>query len=328
MATPSDPTFEDVRAAADRIAPHVHRTPVLHSRLLDELIGRRVHLKAEHLQRCGAFKARGATNAVLALPEDAARRGVAAHSSGNHAAALAYAAGVRGVPCHVVMPTTTPAVKQEATRAYGAEVVLCEPTLEARESVLADVLRRTGATEVHPFDDPQVIAGQGTAALELLADHPEIGLVVAPVSGGGLMAGTAIAAHGADSSVRLLGVEPANAADAERSLAAGRRLPDGNVDSIADGLLAVLSDRTFDLLAAHEVSVFSVTEEQIVDAMAFLFTRLKQVVEPSGATALAGLLLAAQRGEDLPDDVGVILSGGNVDLDRLPFTLRPAGGAS
>ena len=313
------PGIEDVCAAAARVADHAHRTPVLRSRAIDDLAGCRVHLKAEHLQRAGAFKFRGAVNAVFSLDDATAARGVAAHSSGNHAAALALAARTRGIPCHVVMPSDAPRAKREATAGYGAEIVLCEPTLEARATTLAEVLARTGATEVHPYDHPDVIAGQGTATLELLEEVPAVGAVVAPVSGGGLLSGTAIAAHGVDPGIAVFGAEPAAVDDAARSLAAGRRIPDGNGTSIADGLLAVLSDRTFTILHDHDVRVVTVTEDEIVDAMALLFTRLKQVVEPSGATALAGLLALDRDGTALPSDVGVVLSGGNVDLDRLPF---------
>ncbi len=313
------PDIDDVQAAARRIAGHVHRTPVFTSHTVDELVGCRVHFKGEHLQRAGAFKVRGATNAVQALDADVAARGVAAHSSGNHAAALALAARTRGIPCHVVMPSDAPLVKQRATAGYGAEIVLCEPTLEAREEVLAEVLGRTGATEIHPYDHPHVIAGQGTAALELLADVPAIALVVAPVSGGGLLSGTAIAAHGTDPSIAVWGAEPSAVDDASRSLRSGVRVSDGNTTSIADGLLATLSDRTFAILRDHGVEVVTVTEVEIVEAMALVFTRLKQVAEPSAATALAGLLALGASGASLPDDVGVILSGGNVDLDRLPF---------
>ncbi len=318
------PTLDDVRRATERVSPRVHRTPVLTSRSVDQLAGGRVHFKSEHLQRTGSFKFRGATNAVLALDDAAAGRGVAAHSSGNHAAALALAARDRGVPCHVVMPEDAPRAKREATAAYGASIVLCEPTLAARSETLAEVLDRTGATEIHPYDRPEVIAGQATATLELLEEVPAIGAVIAPVSGGGLLSGTAIAAKGVDRGIAVIGAEPAAVDDAARSLAAGRRIPDGNGTSIADGLLAVLSDRTFTILRDHDVRVVTVTEDEIVDAMALLFARLKQVVEPSGATALAGLLALVRAGVPLPSDVGVILSGGNVDLDRLPFGAEPS----
>ncbi len=314
--------FDEVRAAAERIASVVTTTPVMTSALIDEMAGRRVHFKCEHLQRGGSFKFRGASNAVLALDDTAAARGVAAHSSGNHAAALALAARARRIPCHVVMPSDAPRAKRQATLDYGAAVTLCEPTLEARAATLAEVVARTGATEIHPYDHPHVIAGQGTAALELLAQVPGLGAVIAPVSGGGLLSGTAIAAHGVAADIAIYGAEPANVDDAYRSLAAGVRTGEGNGTSIADGLLAVLSDRTFAILQAHDVEVVTVTEEQIVDAMALLFTRLKQVVEPSGATALAGLLALARAGVALPEQVGVILSGGNVDLAALPFTME------
>jgi threonine dehydratase/serine racemase len=312
--------FDEVCAAAKRIAPVVRTTPVMTSTLIDGLAGSRVHFKCEHLQRSGSFKFRGASNAVLALDEATAARGVAAHSSGNHAAALALAARSRGIPCHVVMPSDAPEAKRRATLAYGAEVVPCEPTLEARAATLADVLRRTGATEIHPYDHPHVIAGQGTATLELLDQVPGLGAVVAPVSGGGLLSGTSIAAHGLVSGLAIYGAEPAAVDDAARSLAAGVRTTEGNGTSIADGLLAVLSDRTFAILRAHAVEVVTVSEAEIVDAMALLFTRLKQVVEPSGATALAGVLALGRAGVAFPNGVGAILSGGNVDLTTLPFT--------
>lgn len=329
-STIQTPTIDDVRAAARRIAPYVRRTPVMTSSSLDAWVGARVHFKCEHLQRAGAFKYRGATNAVQRLDAAAAARGVAAHSSGNHAAALALAAATRRIPCHVVMPSNAPAVKQEATRAYGATVVLCEPTLEARETTLAEVIERTGAVEIHPYDHPDVMAGQGTATLELLDEVPTIRAVVAPVSGGGLLSGTAIAAHGVDPAIRVFGAEPAQVDDAHRSLAAGRLVTGHNTTSIADGLLAVLSERTFSVLRSHEVEVVTVTEDEIITAMAMLFERLKQVVEPSAAVALAGAAtlgrqgawrsLAGAGGE--PFDIGVVLSGGNVDLARLPFGAR------
>lgn len=291
---------------------------------IDELVGAQIHFKCEHLQRVGAFKFRGATNAVLQLDADAAARGVAAHSSGNHAAALALAARTRGIPCHIVMPVGAPRVKLDATRAYGATVVLCEPTLAARADTLAGVLERTGAVEIHPYDHPHVIAGQGTAALELLDDVPGLRSVVAPVSGGGLLSGTAIAAHGVDPTIAVFGAEPVAVDDARRSIEAGRLVAEHNTTSIADGLLAVLSESTLRVLSEHAVRVATVTETEIVDAMALVFERLKQVVEPSAAVALAGVAALVRSGL-LPDgDVGVVLSGGNVDLSHLPFAARSA----
>lgn len=314
--TSGAPTFDDVRAAAARIAPHVPPTPVLRSAAVDAWVGARVHLKAEHLHVTGAFKLRGATNAVLLLDDAEAARGVAAHSSGNHSTALAVAAARRGIPCTVVMPEGAPDTKRNATEAAGARVVTCAPTMAARAARLAEVLVETGAVEVHPFDDPRVIAGQGTATLELLHEVPAIRLVIAPVSGGGLLSGTAIAAHGIDPAIVVWGAEPAGADDAFRSLAAGHLVLDGPNETIADGLVAQLSRRTLAILQAHGVAVVTVTEEQIVEAMRVLARDAKQVVEPSGAVALAGLAQLAADGTDLPSDVGVLVSGGNVGLER------------
>jgi threonine dehydratase len=310
------PTFANVQAAAARIARFVPPTPVLRSAAVDEWVGTRVHLKAEHLHATGAFKLRGATNAVLLLDDDTAARGVAAHSSGNHAAALAVAAARRGIPCTVVMPEGTPATKRRATEAAGARVVMCEPTMQARADTVAQVLVDTGAVEIHPFNDLGVMAGQGTATLELLEAVPAIGMVVAPVSGGGLLSGTAVAAKGIDPGCVVWGAAPAGADDAFRSLAAGHLVLDGPSLTIADGLVAQLSDRTLAILQAHAVRVVTVTEEEIVDGMRVLATGAKQVVEPSGAVALAGLARLVRDGAEVPADVGVIVSGGNVDLDR------------
>jgi threonine dehydratase len=316
VTAPVAPTFAEVRAAAARIAGFVPPTPVLRSAAVDEWVGTRVHLKAEHLHATGAFKLRGATNAVLLLDDASAARGVAAHSSGNHAAALAVAAARRGIPCTVVMPEGTPATKRRATEAAGARVIMCEPTMQARADTVAQVLVETGAVEIHPFNDLGVMAGQGSAALELLDAVPEIRMVVAPVSGGGLLSGTAVAAHGVDPGIAVWGAEPAGADDAFRSLAAGHLVLDGPNDTIADGLVAQLSERTLAILQHHEVRVVTVTEEQIVEGMRMLATGAKQVVEPSGAVALAGLARLAGDGTEVPADVGVIVSGGNVDLDR------------
>lgn len=310
------PSIDDVRAAATRIAGQVPPTPVLRSAAVDDWVGTRVHLKAEHLHATGAFKLRGATNAVLLLDDEEAPRGVAAHSSGNHAAALAVAAARRGIPCTVVMPEGASATKRAAAEAAGAEVVTCAPTLAAREERLAEVLAETGAVEVHPFNDLGVIAGQGTATLELLESVPSIQLVVAPVSGGGLLSGTAIAAHAINPDIAIWGAEPAGADDAHRSLLAGHLVLDGPNESLADGLLAQLSERTFAILQSHDVQVVTITEGQIVEAMRVLARQAKQLVEPSGAVALAGLVQLAARGTPLPEDVGVLVSGGNVDLER------------
>jgi threonine dehydratase len=310
------PSFVEVKAAATHIDALVHHTPVLTSGTLDELAGASLFFKCEHLQRAGAFKFRGATNAVRSLDDDEAARGVAAHSSGNHAAALALAARERGIPAHVVMPTTAPAVKRAAVEAYGAHVIWCEPTMASRQSTLAEVVRQTGATEIHPFDNAAVIAGAGTAALELLDEIDGLDLIVAPVGGGGLLSGTAIATRAFSPTTRVIGGEPASVDDAYRSMRSGTREDNGEATSIADGLLTALSDRTFAIIRANVDEIVPVAEQQIVDAMRLIYERLKQVVEPSAAVALAAVLaLPVPR----PSRIGIILSGGNVDLDRLPF---------
>jgi threonine dehydratase len=281
-----------------------------------------VHLKAEHLQRVGAFKARGATNAVASLDPDAAAKGVAAHSSGNHAAALALAAREQGLPCWIVMPRNAPRSKVSATRDFGADVVFCEPTLVARETALAEVVARTGATEIHPYDDVRVIAGAGTAALELWEDvgaidagHLDAGsldAVVVPVGGGGLLSGTAVTLAALAPGTEVWAAEPAGADDAARSLAEGRLVPQTAPDTSADGLLTSLAPRTFRALRELCAGVVTVSEDGIVDAMRLLWTRSKQVVEPSGAVAVAALADGRFAGRR----VGVMVTGGNVDLER------------
>ena len=309
------PSFDDVLAAAERVTPHVHRTPVITSHLLDEWAGATVFLKAENLQRVGAFKMRGATNAVLRLSADAAAKGVAAHSSGNHAQALALAARIRGVPAHIVMPMNAPAVKKAAVAGYGARIVECEPTQAAREAAVADVVRETGAVEVHPYDNDDIIAGAGTAALELVRQVPDLDAVVAPVGGGGLLSGTSLAVHGIAAGVRVIGAEPAGADDAARSLAAGRRLPQTNPRTIADGLRTGLSDRTFSIISDHAEQIVTVEEDEIVAAMGITWTRTKLIVEPSSAVAIA----AVRKLHPAAGRIGVIVSGGNVELAALPF---------
>jgi threonine dehydratase len=304
------PTFDSVRAAAMRIEPFVHRTPVLTSRLLDEWLDAHAFLKCEHLQRVGAFKYRGATNAVQSLAPDAAPRGVAAHSSGNHGAALALAARTRGIAAHIVVAHTASRTKLAAIESYGAHVVLCEPTLAAREAGVAQVIADTGAVEIHPFDNDDVIAGAGTAALELCAQVDGLDVVVAPVGGGGLISGTALAAHGIAPTVRVIGAEPAAADDAARSLATGHLVAANPPATIADGLLTGLAPRTFAVISEHVETIVTVSEAEIVEAMHFVWERTKQLIEPSAAVAVA-----AVRTHDLSGArVGIILSGGNTDL--------------
>ncbi|MFO1076409.1 MAG: threonine/serine dehydratase [Planctomycetota bacterium] len=301
----------DVRAAAARIRGLVHRTPVLTSATLDREVGASVWCKCENLQKVGAFKARGACNAVMALSAEAAARGVVTHSSGNHGAALAYAAASRGIPCAVVMPDSAPAVKVEAVRGYGAEVRFCKAA--DRERVCGELQRERGMELVHPFENPLVIAGQGTAAVELLEDVPELDVVVTPVGGGGLCAGTAVAVAALRPSCAVWGAEPLAVDDAARSMATGVRQPrvDG-AKSWADGLMTGLGAPNFELLRARGVRVVTVGEEAIVDACRWFLTRMKIVVEPSGAVALAALRAAA--GELAGRRVGLVLSGGNTDF--------------
>ena len=311
-------TVADVRAAAARIEPFVHHTPVLTSARLDEWLGTTAFLKCEHLQRVGAFKYRGATNAVQRLDDDRARAGVAAHSSGNHAAALARAAAARGIPAYVVMPDSVRAVKKAAVAAYGAEITSCENTPEARAATLAEVIARTGAIEIHPFDNDDVIAGAGTAALELCAEVPDLDVVVAPVGGGGLLSGTCLAAHAARVELRVVGAEPVLADDAARSVTTGVRQPPLPPTTIADGLLTGLSARTFGIIRAHVEEIVTVDEVEIVDAMQVVWQSTKQVIEPSAAVAVAAVRTRAYANAR----VGIIVSGGNVDLDPMFATLR------
>ncbi len=310
-------TIADIRAAAERIAPHVHRTPVLTSSAIDAVAGCRLLFKCENLQKVGAFKMRGAANAVFSLGDAVAARGVATQSSGNHAQALALAARLRGIPAHIVMPTSAPAVKRAAVAGYGAAIYDCEPTLASRESTLADVVARTGAEFIHPYNDERVMAGQGTAALELLTDHPDLDLVMAPVGGGGLLSGTAIATRALAPAAQVVAAEPAGADDAARSLAAGRIIPSENPRTVCDGLLTSLGELTFAVIREHVSAIWTVDDPAVIAAMRLVWERMKIIIEPSSAVCLAAVL-------ERPDTVrgrrvGIILSGGNVDLDRLPW---------
>jgi threonine dehydratase len=311
------PDLAAIRAAQARIAPYVHRTPVLSCRSLDAEVRARLFFKCENLQKVGAFKARGATNAVFSLPDAEARRGVVTHSSGNHGAALSYAARERGIPAWVVMPENAPKVKQENVRRFGATIRFCAANVTAREAACAAVQAESGATLVHPFDDARVIAGQGTAALELLDAVPDLDVVIAPVGGGGLLSGTSIAVRSLRPDARVYGAEPANADDAARSFLSGRVEPLPATTTIADGLRTTLSVRTLAALRANVAAIGTASEDAIVEAMRMTWERMKIVIEPSSAVPLACLLegslaVAGAR-------VGVIVSGGNVDLDRLPW---------
>lgn len=311
------PTLADIHAAAERIRPYAHRTPVLTCQSLDEQVGARVFLKCENFQKVGAFKFRGACNAVYSLTEAQAAHGVATHSSGNHAQALALAARLRGIPAYIVMPSNAPQVKKDAVAGYGGRITFCEPTLAARESTLARIVEETGAEVVHPYNDERVIAGQGTAALELLADVPDLDVVITPVGGGGLLSGTSLTVKGVAPRVRVIAGEPENADDAYRSLQAGRILPSENPRTLADGLLTSLGALTFPIIRENVEQIVTVSEAGIVAAMKFVWERAKIVIEPSSAVAVGVLW---ERKIDLTGlKVGVILSGGNVDLGKLPW---------
>lgn len=311
------PTRDEIEAAHERLVGKAHRTPVLQSRYFDERVGAKLFLKCENFQKVGAFKFRGAMNAVLSLADEERRRGVVTHSSGNHGQALALAGGLAGVHVTVVSPRTAPPVKLDAMRGYGARVVLCEPTLAAREAAAARVIEESGAVLVHPYNDLRIIAGQATVAKELLEDVPDLDLLLAPVGGGGLLAGTALAAAYFSPSARVMGAEPAGADDAARSLAAGEILPSVAPRTIADGLLGSLGDLTFPVIRRLVERIATVDDEEIVSAMRLVWERMKIVVEPSAAVPVAALLAG---GLDVAGRrVGVILSGGNVDLTRLPW---------
>jgi threonine dehydratase len=316
---PGRPTIDDVRRAHQRIRPYVHRTPVLTSRSLDAMVSASLAFKCDNFQKCGAFKIRGATNAVFSLTEEEAARGVVTHSSGNHAAALSLAGSWRGIRVYVVMPRDAPTIKQAAVRSYGGQITFCEPTLAARETTAERIIAETGATLVHPYDDDRIIAGQGTAALELLEDRPHLDVILAPVGGGGLLSGTLIAAKALKPGIRVIGVEPARVDDASRSLRSGRIEPNERIDTIADGLRTTLGHRTLPIIRELVDDIVLVDEAAIAAALRVVLERMKIVIEPSSAVPLAALLsgrldLAGQR-------VGIHIGGGNVDLDKLPAIL-------
>ena len=310
-------TLDDIRAAAARIAPHVRRTPVLRCMPLEAELGAQIFCKCENFQEMGAFKIRGATNAVLSLADEAAAKGVATHSSGNHGAALALAAKRRGIPACVVMPENASAFKKQAVAGYGAKIIYCAPTMQARETVLANYMAETGAALVHPYNDPVVMAGQGTAALELHEDVPGLDVVLAPVGGGGLLSGTGVATRGLRPACKIIGVEPLGADDAWRSLRSGHIEPVTHPDTVADGLRATIGTLTFAVISETADDIVRVSDAAIIAAMRFAWERMKIVIEPSAAVVLAALRdgMLEVKGRR----VGAILSGGNVDLDHLPW---------
>ncbi len=313
----SEPTIKEIREAAERIRPFAHRTAVLSCETLNKLSGAEIFFKCENFQKCGAFKIRGATNAIFSLSDEEAERGIATHSSGNHAAAVALAAQWRGVKAYVVMPENAPDVKRVAVAGYGAQIIPCKPTLQAREERLAEVVERTGATFIHPYNDHRVIAGQGTCALELCEEVEGLDVVMAPVSGGGLISGTAIAVSAVLPGGKVIGAEPEMADDAYQSLRAGKIIPIKNPDTIADGLRMMLGELTFPIIRKYVEKIVTVSEEAIIEAMRLIWERMKIIVEPSAAVPLGALL--SKRKEIAGKRIGIILSGGNVDLTKLPW---------
>jgi threonine dehydratase len=311
------PLYSDIQRAHLRIAGHIHHTPIHTSSGIDEIVGARVYFKCENFQKAGAFKYRGATHAVLSLTDEEAAKGVATHSSGNHAAALALAARKRGIKCHVVMPKTAPAPKVEAVRSYGGEITFCEPNLKSREETLNAIVATTGAIIIHPYDNFNVICGQGTAAKEFLEEIPALEVLLAPVGGGGLLSGSALSAKAINPRITVIGCEPARADDAYRSFKSGEIQPSVNPVTIADGLLTSLSERTFTLIRKYVDDIYTVDEASIIFAMRLVWQRMKIIIEPSSAVAVAVLLENKRFFEG--KHVGIILSGGNADLSNLPF---------
>lgn len=311
------PTFDDVIVARERITPFIHQTPVLTSTFMNELTGAELFFKCENFQKAGAFKVRGASNAVFGLSDEMAAKGVATHSSGNHALSLSYAAGRRGIPCNVVMPRTAPQAKKDAVIGYGGIITECEPSTTSREAVFAEVQAATGADFVHPYNDPRVIAGQATCSLELLEQTGGLDAVVAPIGGGGMISGTCLAMSNVAPDTKIYAAEPKNADDAYRSFKAGHIIADDAPDTIADGLKVPLKDLTWHFVSNHVSDILIATEEEIVDAMKLIWKRMKIVMEPSSAVPLATII----KNKDLfaGKRVGVIITGGNVDLDKLPW---------
>lgn len=314
------PTYDDMVAAHERVKPHVHRTPVLTSSFLNQLSGAELFFKCENFQKAGAFKVRGACNAVFGLSEEMAKNGVATHSSGNHALSLSYAAGRRGIPCHVVMPRTAPQAKKDAVIGYGGVITECEPSTSSREAVFAEVQAETGAEFVHPYNDHRVIAGQGTCSRELHDQVHDLDAVVAPIGGGGMVSGTCLTLSRIAPKTKIYAAEPLNADDAARSFRAGHIIADDAPDTIADGLKVPLKDLTWHFVSNHVTDILTATEDEIVDAMKLIWKRMKIVMEPSSAVPLATIL--KNRDVFAGKRVGVIITGGNVDLDNLPWMNR------
>jgi threonine dehydratase len=311
------PEYSDIEHAHQTIRNYAHRTPVLTSSGIDKIVGASLFFKCENFQKVGAFKFRGACNAVFSLSQEEMEMGVATHSSGNHAAALALAAKMRGIPAHIVMPETSPEIKKKAVAGYGAQITFCKPTLQSRENTLAKVVKETGAIEIHPYNNFYVIAGQGTAARELIEDAGEFDIILAPVGGGGLLSGTAISAKQLLPDCKVIAAEPAGADDAFRSFHSKSLVPSVNPKTIADGLLTSLGERNFKIILEKVDDVVTVSEEKIVEAMRLIWERMKIIIEPSSAVPLAAILEG--KVDVKKKKAGIILSGGNLDLGKLPF---------
>ena len=312
--------LDSIRAAHERICAHIHRTPVLTSTRLDEASGASLFFKCENFQKIGAFKARGATNAVFSLDDVSARRGVATHSSGNHGTALARAAKLRGIAAHIVMPSNSAKVKVRAVESYGARIIFCEPTQEAREAACAEVIAKTGATLIHSFENEDVMAGQGTAAVELLEDISDLDLVMCPIGGGGLLCGTVVAAKSMRPKTKVIAVEPANADDAAQSFRAGRLIRPEKKFTIADGLRTNVGTPNFKIIQRYVDDIVTVSEEAIIVAMRAIWETMKIIIEPSAAVPYAAIVEGSASKIDIGGKrVGIILTGGNVDLDALPW---------
>jgi len=311
------PTLSDIRSAHKQIKPFIHRTPVLTSSQLDRIFGCELFFKCENFQKVGAFKFRGATNAVLSLTDDEKSKGVVTHSSGNHAAALSLAASMNGVKPYIVMPESAPVVKKNAVAGYGAEITFCKPTLQAREETTRIIMEKTGATLVHPYDNFNVICGQGTAVVELLEEAGDLEIIVAPIGGGGLMSGTSTSVKGINDKIKVVGAEPVNANDAWKSFSTGILTPSVNPLTIADGLLTSLSELTFTIIRKNVDDIFTVSEDSIIECMLLVWERMKIIIEPSSATVLAAV--KENPGYFKDKKTGLIISGGNVDFRKLPF---------
>lgn len=313
----STPSKNDIIKAADRLSPHIHRTPIHTSKAINKILGTELFFKCENFQKVGAFKYRGATNAVIQLSKKDLQYGVATHSSGNHAQALALAAKISNTKAYIVMPSNAPESKIEAVKGYGAKIIECEPTLEARESTLNQVIKKTNAHFIHPYNDYRIITGQATAAKELIEEQPELDFIIAPVGGGGLLSGTALSVKYFSPLTKVIGAEPIGADDAYKSFVAGKIIPSINPDTIADGLLTSLGELTFPIIRKNVMKILTIQDSFTIEAMQLIWSRMKIVVEPSAAVPLAVVMKNQAFFRD--KNIGIILSGGNVDLNKLPF---------